>query len=402
MNPASTRFAMEASKRRRQRKQQQLSESDRQEASNDRFTSGGTAGVGLRGDENVQREDKQNKDKFQPQVDLACAPTLSITFDDSTVSSKDFSKSSSDSWRIQYASREPSQHPSQVTTSNESFNLAGAMSISCDSKKSENNNKSATICTSSSTPRHRNLGPNNNKLRRDGTELKLTLNTTSLNHSEIANTPKKNNLSATPKHNTYPTPKQCISNDDSFLVMSAVTTLEQVKVLTEERDKYRSDVALFKGKLNIALEKKAAANQEKENAIRDFEGRLMKQAKELELAKAQKQYAEYQLKVMEKKMNEHTDEKVSSLRDEVKSVNYKMKESLEELARVQQHNNILKKKKDLVETKENALKNELKREEEDRNQMRSRMNENSERLQRMEIECQVSPFIGLMECSIVR
>jgi hypothetical protein len=395
MNPASTRFAMEASKRRRQRKQQQLSENDHKVASNDSDASGGTAGVGLRGDENVQREDKQNKDKCQPQLDLACATTLSTTFDDSTVSSKDFSKSSRDSWRIQYASRGPSQPPSQVTTSNESFNFAGAMpprSISCHPKVSENNNKSVTICTSSTTPRRINLGPNHNKQRRDGTEL--TVNTTSMNHSEITKTPKNNNLSATPKHNTYTPSKQIISNDDSFSVMSAVTTLEQVKVLTEERDKFRSDVALFKGKLNNALEKKAAANQEKENAVRDYEGRLMKQAKELELAKAQKQYAEYQLKVMEKRMNEHTDDKVLSLREEVKSVSCKMKESLEELARVQQHNHILKKKKDLVETRENALKNELKQVKEDRNRMRSWMNESSERLQHMQIECQVSPFLG--------
>ena len=92
MNPASTRFAMEASKRRRQRKQEQLSENDRKVEPNDRDASGGTAGVGLRGDENVQREDKQNKDKCQPQLGLACATTLSTTFDDSTVSSKDFSQ----------------------------------------------------------------------------------------------------------------------------------------------------------------------------------------------------------------------------------------------------------------------------------------------------------------------
>lgn len=176
--------------------------------------------------------------------------------------------------------------------------------------------------------------------------------------------------------------------------MSAVTTLEQVKVLTEERDKFRSDVALFKGKLNNALEKKAAAIQQKENAVCDYEGRLMKQAKELELAKAQKQYAEYQLKVMEKKMNEHNDDKVLSLREEVKSVSCKMKESLDELARVQENNHILKKKKDLVETRENALKNELKQVKEDRNRMRSWMNESSERLQHMQIECQVSPFLG--------
>jgi hypothetical protein len=275
--------------------------------------------------------------------------------------------------------------------------------IPCQSKEGKNNDKLCAISTQLTTPRRGNQGYYHNELRRVGASVPstasvttvLTVNTNSLNSSVIANTPKKNILGVTPKYNDATMPAQNTLNDDSFSVMSAVTTLEKMKILTKERDKYRSDVAIFKRKLNIALEKKTAIDEEKKHALSKLE-------KELELTKAQKQYAEYQLKLMEKKMNEHTDAKVSSLRNEMKSVNSKLHESLEELARVQQLNRYLGGEKGRVETREKALKDELKKAENDRFYMQNKMKESSKRWEHMEIEFQVSPSFWRVECSIVR
>lgn len=204
------------------------------------------------------------------------------------------------------------------------------------------------------------------------------------------NTPRKNAQSLTPKHVNITTPKQNILHEDSSSVISAVTNLEKMKILTEERDKCRADIAMFKRKLNTAVEKKNAAIQEKEHAVLDFEGRLSRQEKELELTKAQKQYSDYQLKLMEKKMNEHIDERVASLTKEMYRTKTKLNESSVELARVQRVNVNLNDEKHQVETREKALKCELKKAEEERNRMENWMRESTEHLQHVEKECQVS------------
>ncbi|KAL3822586.1 hypothetical protein ACHAXA_011505 [Cyclostephanos tholiformis] len=374
---SQSRYVAAATERRRLRKQQhRLVDNEHKEASHDSNASGDFVAEEKSCNENVQPEYNENKNVCRQPRGLACDRTSSLTFDDSTVSSKDFS------WLTENSGKRGLTQPPTLITAMPS------RSILCQSKKSEHDSKTAMTYKPSTTPRHSNIGLLHNTMGKPGTS---TVDTTSLNRTDIANTPRNNSGSATPKHKNITTPKQNKFHGDSLSVISAVTTLEKMKILTEERDKCRADIAMFKRKLNTAIEKKNTATQEKEQAIQDFEGRLSRLEKELELTKAQKQYADYQLKVMEKKMNEHTDEKVSSLTKELNHIKNKLKESSVEFAKVQQFNAHLKNEKDQAETREKTLKCELKKAEEDRKCMKNWLREGSENLQHMEKEYQVSP-----------
>jgi uncharacterized coiled-coil DUF342 family protein len=117
-------------------------------------------------------------------------------------------------------------------------------------------------------------------------------------------------------------------------VEDAVATIEHV---IEERDNNRADAAMFKRKMNAVIATSTAVTK-------DLEDQLSKQKKELELTKAQKQYAEYQLNA-----NKVIDEDITTLKKRVNEISTKLKETTEELTRVNQLNTLLVSEKESIE-----------------------------------------------------
>jgi hypothetical protein len=164
-----------------------------------------------------------------------------------------------------------------------------------------------------------------------------------------------------------------------------VSSVEDAAAIIEhvikERDKNRADAAMFKRKMNAAIATSTAVTK-------DLEDQLSKQKKELELTKAQKQYAEYQIN-----SNKVIDEDVTSLKKRLNEISTKLKETTEELTRVNQLNKLLVTEKESIEVRHMTLKNEVTKAEEQQNYTKKIMKETSERMELMKTEYQVRHFL---------
>lgn len=303
-----------------------------------------------------------NHEYKQPQQ-LDCDPTVSTTFegstfDDSTVSSKSVSESGwvsfDDSSKHQLAHPPPPALLTARSSNKTSFNFEPSSSSSPSATATtpkrvyfESNTESGIdIATAALTPKRRS-----SYLR---------------NYGKVGRSPKSD-LTV-----SVSTPTNVSSVED------AVATIEHV---IEERDKNRANAAMFKRKMNAAIATSTAVTK-------DLEDQLSKQKKELELTKAQKQYAEYQLNA-----NKVIDEDVTSLKKRVNEISSKLKETTEELTRVNQLNKLLVSEKESIEIRHKTLKYEIIKAEEQQNYTKKIMKETSEQMELMKTEYQVSHFL---------
>ena len=307
-----------------------------------------------------------NHEYKQPQQ-LDCDPTLSTTFegstfDDSTVSSKSVSESG---WVSFDDSSKQVPHPpppallTARSSNKTSFNFERG-----------SNNESATSSSPSATATtpKRVYFESSNESGIDVTTAALTPRRRSpylRNYGNVGRSPKSD-LTV-----IVTTPTNVSSVED------AVATIEHV---IEERDKNRADAAMFKRKMNAVIATSTAVTK-------DLEDQLSKQKKELELTKAQKQYAEYQLNA-----NKVIDEDVTTLKKRVNEISTKLNETTEELTRVNQLNTLLVSEKESIEIRHMTLKNEVTKAEEQQNYTKKWMKETSERMEQMKVEYQVRHF----------
>ena len=298
---------------------------------------------------------------------MDCDPTLSTTFegstfDDSTVSSKSVSESG---WVSFDDSSKQVPHPpppallTARSSNKTSFNFERG-----------SNNESATSSSPSATATtpKRVYFESSNESGTDVTTAALTPRRRSpylRNYGNVGRSPKSD-LTV-----IVTTPTNVSSVED------AVATIEHV---IEERDKNRADAAMFKRKMNAVIATSTAVTK-------DLEDQLSKQKKELELTKAQKQYAEYQLNA-----NKVIDEDVTTLKKRVSEISTKLNETTEELTRVNQLNTLLVSEKESIEIRHMTLKNEVTKAEEQQNYTKKWMKETSERMEQMKVEYQVRHF----------
>ena len=312
-----------------------------------------------------------NHEYKQPQQ-LDCDPTVSTTFegstfDDSTVSSKSVSESGwlsfDDSSKQQPVPHPPPPALLTARSSNKtSFNFERG-----------SNNESATSSSPSATATtpKRVYFESSNESGTDVTTAALTPRRRSpylRNYGNVGRRTPKSDLTV-----IVTTPTNVSSVED------AVATIEHV---IEERDKNRADAAMFKRKMNAAIATSTAVTK-------DLEDQLSKQKKELELTKAQKQYAEYQLNA-----NKVIDEDVASLKETVTEISNKLKETSKELTRVNQLNKLLVTEKESIEVRHMTLKNEVTKAEEQQKYTKKWMKETSERMEQMKVEYQVSTIFS--------
>lgn len=304
-----------------------------------------------------------NHEYKQPQQ-LDCDPTVSTTFegsafDDSTVSFKSVSESSwvsfDESSKQQVAHPPPPALLTARSSNKTSFNFEPSSSISPSAEATtpkrvyfeSNTELGIDIASAALTPRRRR-----SYLR---------------NYGKVGRSPKSD---LTVSVNT-PT------NNVSSLEDAAATIGHVIK----ERDKNRADAAMFKRKMNAVIATSTAVTK-------DLEDQLSEQKKELELTKAQKQYAEYQLNA-----NKVFDEDVTSLKKRVNEISTKLKETTEELTRVNQLNKFLVSEKESIEIRHETLKNEVTKSEEQQNYTKKLMKDTSEQMELMKTEYQVRHFL---------
>ena len=307
-----------------------------------------------------------NHEYKQPQQ-LDCDPTVSTTFegstfDDSTVSSKSVSESGwvsfDDSSKQQPVPHPPPPALLTARSSNKTpFNFERS---NCESATPSSPSATAT------TPK-RVYFESSNESGVDVTTAALTPRRRSpylRNYGNVGRRSPKSDLTV-----IVTTPTNVSSVED------AVATIEHA---IEERDKNRADAAMFKRKMNAAIATSTAVTK-------DLEDQLSKQKKELELTKAQKQYAEYQLNA-----NKVINEDVTSLKETVNEISNKLKETTKELTRVNQLNKLLVTEKESIEVRHMTLKNEVTKAEEQQNYTKKWMKETSERMEQMKVEYRVS------------
>lgn len=316
-----------------------------------------------------------NHEYKQPQQ-LDCDPTVSTTFegstfDDSTVSSKSVSESGWVSFEDS-SKQQPVPHPpppallTARSSNKTSFNFERS---NCESATSSSPSATATA----TTPK-RVYFESSNESGVDVTTAASTPRRRSpylRNYGNVGRRSPKSDLTV-----IVTTPTNVSSVED------AVATIEHV---IEERDKNRADAAMFKRKMNAAIATSTAVTK-------DLEDQLSKQKKELELTKAQKQYAEYQLNA-----NKVIDEDVTSLKETVNEISNKLKETSKELTRVNQLNKLLVTEKESIEVRHMTLKNEVTKAEEQQNYTKKWMKETSERMEQMKVEYQVSTIFFEMQ-----
>ena len=289
---SGSRLAQVASQRRRQRKLAAKTNESSSAASQ-----GGS-----------QKENKNKADQIQ--VGLAYAPTQSSTFDDSTITSG--------TWSLQSG---------QSTITEDTFNFSPPVLVTSNPSSKYKSRLAATTKTTAddkptsvvTTPRRRNVHASYHAKLKSGETAVPSFQATpppegapttetqeSTGSNNPAPTPKNNNLSSrnskTPRTRlrrnfggTVTLASSSVaSNDSNTVVSSATNSLElqqRIKLLTDERDKLRDDMRIFKRKLQTSTEAKNRVTKEKDEEIDDIVDQLETVARELSLSKKKSQTA---------------------------------------------------------------------------------------------------------------
>lgn len=436
MSTSGSRLAMVANQRRRQRKLA----ANRSVASND----------------SSQRENKENKEKIQ--IGLPCPPTQSSTFDDSTITSGVWSQISG-----------------QSTITEDTFNFTPPVTIVSQSKnyrsKTANTVKKAPAATKtdnvppavvSATPKRRNLHASyHNKLRNGGslvssastasTAASTAVESSSSNNSPCpAPTPKNNNLSrnnnrihrnrfrnfgggggsvSSAESNDTGKVKSvgAMGNDIKSTASSSSTATnsneaeKQIKLLTDERNKLRTEVATFRRKFQSSVESKNAITKEKDNEITSLAEEIEFLNKELvhykretknatlsagdaanimteleskvaELTR-QLEHSQTQMKNTVAEMKEAEEKREAQHTHEINDLQDMLDETSDELDRVHElHEELTKERLTADETlkeKDRELKRELQQKSDERDEMEMNWKECLDRLDRMKLEHEV-------------
>ena len=377
---ATSRLATVANQRRRQRRQQQQTQSSQTTPTK---TTPTKQNITTDTPQSQPKHDGNNTvTKYQQQHDISCAPTSSMTFDDSTISSH-WSKTSLSN---------------QSTITEESFNFAlgtteTVLAVPNKVPAKQNNNTNPISDTTAdrklsmvvTTPRRRNTFAK---------KLRNSANNT-IPSSSVTSTTAKNSVTKTKsgggKHTNQSTPLKGnaeLKNDSTSSVTSSSSTMKSTssssasdpESIKAERDKLKLDIVTYKRKLQSATEAKNKmehTTKEKDHRISKLEQRLKKMEKELELSKEGLGSAE--LKLKEYEGGDIIDGTTHT--KEVNELQTKLNETLLKLGTVQEHNEQLMNEMDdenkYMENMNVAMEEEL-------NSMQAKLNETSLELTRVQ------------------
>lgn len=411
---AGTRLAAVANQRRQQRKQQK-------NAANETETNITQSGKGVSAVNSQQQQ--------QQKIGLAQAPTAS-TYDDSTVSSYgSFFSVSTDTDRQSKENRGRYQQKlglglTCTTTESTACDDSTISSVGDWSSIKKNQGQFVSPPMTILSPSKKNLTSNNipsssnarrlrNSKLRGGTRSSSDsssvapstmkpnskVGNTSSNSSKISSTTPQNHtmhLCKTPKYNNLSNSKQAKLNSDSSMVSFAVTTTtatqtqDQIRRLTLERESLQSDVALYKRKLQNALESNTKNVNARDALILELEEKIESLAAELKQKEGDANLVTLQVREMERLVAVDDERKRSLHRKELKAVQKELENAEEELARAKKSNKELMNEKDSLESKGNELCKVLQQVEEERSSMKSRVAKYSEQLSKVQMECEVS------------
>lgn len=178
----------------------------------------------------------------------------------------------------------------------------------------------------------------------------------------------------------------------SFAVTTttATQTQDQIRRLTLERESLQSDVALYKRKLQNALESNTKNVNARDALILELEEKIESLAAELKQKEGDANLVTLQVREMERLVAVDDERKRSLHRKELKAVQKELENAEEELARAKKSNKELMNEKDSLESKGNELCKVLQQVEEERSSMKSRVAKYSEQLSKVQMECEVS------------
>lgn len=174
----------------------------------------------------------------------------------------------------------------------------------------------------------------------------------------------------------------------SFAV-TTTTTQDQIRRLKLERDNLQSDVALYKRKLQNALESNAKNANAQDALILRLEDKIEILSTELKQKEGDAHTAALQAREMEKLVSVDDERKRSLHRRELKAVQSELEKTEEELARTKKWNKDLISEKESLESKGNELCKVMRQLEEERSNMKSRVTKYSEQLSKVQMECEV-------------
>jgi hypothetical protein len=323
----------------------------------------------------TDRESKENICKRQPKLSLTCTTTETTACDESTISSVG-------DWSSQKKNQGQFSSP--------------PMTILSPSKKILSNN----IQSSTNARRLRNSKLRGGRYSSD--DSVAPSNTPSSNAGKIASkssvvssTTMNNNtmhLCKTPKYNNLSHSKQAKMNSDSSMVSFVATTTntqDQIRQLTLERENLQSDVALYKRKLQNAIESNTKNAAAQDALILGLEDKIESLSAEVKQKEGDALMATLQAREMEKLVAVDDERKRSLHRRELKAVESELKKAEEELARAKKLNEHLISEKESLESKGNELCKVLQQVEEERSNMKSRVTKYSEQLSKVQMECEV-------------
>lgn len=333
----------------------------------------------------TDRESKENRGRRQQKLSLKCTTTQSTACDESTISS-------GESW-------------SSMKKNQGQFN-SPPMTILSPSKKILSNN----IPSSTNARRLRNTKLRGGKSSSEGSIVVPTttpsskVSHASSNASALStSTPKTNtmHLCKTPKYNNLSNSKQAKVDSDSSMVSFAVTTTktssqDQIHQLTLERENLQSDVALYKRKLQSALDSSTMNATAQDSLIRNLEDKIEFLSAELKQKEGDVMMAALQAREMEKLVAVDDERKRSLHRKELKAMHNELENAQQELARAKELNKDLLAEKESLESKGNELCKVLQQVEEERGHMKSRVTKYSEQLSKVQMECEVCAIHSTM------